>query len=104
GALAINATHEAAAVIFLFLVGELLEGVAAGKARDSIKSLAGLVPKTALLEEDGIVREVQAETLTIGSVVLVRPGDRVSADGIIMSGKGFVDEAPITGESVPVWK
>lgn len=104
GALAINATEEAAAVVFLFLVGELLEGVAAGKARDSIKSLAALVPKTALLEEMGQMREVKAETLAIGSVILVRPGDRISADGVILSGQSAVDEAPVTGESVPVIK
>lgn len=104
GALAINATEEAAAVVFLFLVGELLEGVAAGKARDSIKSLSALVPKTALLEEAGKTREVPAETLQIGATILVRPGDRISADGIILSGESAINEAPVTGESVPVQK
>lgn len=104
GALVINATEEAAAVVFLFLVGELLEGVAAGKARDSITSLAALVPKTALVEVDGKTRETPAERLVVGSVILVRPGDRISADGVILSGESAVDEAPVTGESVPVTK
>lgn len=104
GALAINATEEAAAVVFLFLVGELLEGVAAGKARDSIKSLAALVPKTALLEEAGKTSEVPAESLEIGDIILVRPGDRISADGVIVSGESAINEAPVTGESVPVQK
>ncbi|MDD1498045.1 heavy metal translocating P-type ATPase [Agrobacterium sp. CNPSo 3708] len=104
GALAINATEEAAAVVFLFLVGELLEGVAAGKARDSIKSLAALVPKTALLEEAGKTSEVPAESLEIGAIILVRPGDRISADGVIVSGESAINEAPVTGESVPVQK
>lgn len=104
GALAINATEEAAAVVFLFLVGELLEGVAAGKARDSIKSLAALVPKTALLEKAGKTSEVPAESLQIGSIILVRPGDRISADGVIVSGESAINEAPVTGESVPVQK
>ncbi len=104
GALAINATEEAAAVVFLFLVGELLEGVAAGKARDSIKSLAALVPKTALLEEAGKTSEVPAESLQIGSIILVRPGDRISADGVIVSGESAINEAPVTGESVPTQK
>ncbi|MDQ1183679.1 heavy metal translocating P-type ATPase [Agrobacterium larrymoorei] len=104
GALAIRATEEAAAVVFLFLVGELLEGVAAGKARDSIKSLSALVPKTALLEEAGKTREVPAESLEIGAIILVRPGDRVSADGVIVSGESAINEAPVTGESVPVQK
>lgn len=104
GALVINATEEAAAVVFLFLVGELLEGVAAGKARDSIKSLAALVPKTAFVEEAGKTREVPAESLALGAVILVRPGDRISADGVILSGESAIDEAPVTGESVPVHK
>ncbi len=104
GALVINATEEAAAVVFLFLVGELLEGVAAGKARDSIKALAALVPKVALLEEAGKIREVPAESLQVGSTILVRPGDRISADGLIVEGESAIDEAPVTGESVPVRK
>jgi copper-(or silver)-translocating P-type ATPase/heavy metal-(Cd/Co/Hg/Pb/Zn)-translocating P-type ATPase len=104
GALFIDATEEAAMVVFLFLVGELLEGVAAGRARDSIRALSGLVPKTALLEENGKTREVPAETLAVGSVILVRPGDRISADGVILSGESAIDEAPVSGESVPVRK
>lgn len=104
GALAINATEESAAVVFLFLVGELLEGVAAGKARDSIKSLAALVPKTALLEDAGKTSEVPAESLQTGAIILVRPGDRISADGVIVSGESAINEAPVTGESVPVQK
>lgn len=104
GAVAINAAEEAAAVVFLFLVGELLEGVAAGRARASIQSLTALVPKSALLEENGATREVPAETLAVGAIILVRPGDRISADGIIVSGESAIDEAPVTGESVPVRK
>ncbi|WP_440982486.1 heavy metal translocating P-type ATPase [Shinella sumterensis] len=104
GAVVINATEEAAMVVFLFLVGELLEGVAAGKARDSIRSLSTLVPKTALLEEDGRTKEVPAEALPVGAVILVRPGDRISADGTIIEGESAIDEAPVTGESTPVRK
>ena len=104
GALFIGAAEEAALVVFLFAVGEVLEGVAAGKARDGIRALAALVPKTALLEVDGKVREVPAETLEIGQTVLVRPGDRIPADGEIVEGTGGVDESPVTGESVPVAK
>jgi len=104
GAVIIDASEEAAAVVFLFLVGELLEGVAAGKARDSIRSLSALVPKTALLEEDGRTSEVPAESLAVGAVILVRPGDRISADGTIVEGESAIDEAPVTGESTPVRK
>ena len=104
GAVIINAGEEAATVVFLFLVGELLEGVAAGKARQSIQSLAALVPKNALLEDNGQTREVPAESLAVGAIIMVRPGDRISADGIIVSGESAIDEAPVTGESTPVRK
>ncbi|RUM97079.1 cadmium-translocating P-type ATPase [Pseudaminobacter arsenicus] len=101
GAVIIGASEEAAVVVFLFLVGELLEGVAAGRARASIKALAALMPRTALLETGGTVHEVPATSLPIGSVILVRPGDRIPADGTIISGQSSVDESPLTGESVP---
>jgi len=101
GALFIGAIEEAAVVVFLFAVGEVLEGIAANKARSGIRALAALVPKTAWLDEGGNVREVQAEELRIGQTVLVRPGDRVPADGTVIDGHSGVDESPITGESVP---
>ena len=104
GAVIINAGEEAATVVFLFLIGELLEGVAAGKARASIQSLTALVPKTVLLEENGQTREVPAETVPVGAIILVRPGDRISADGVIVSGESAINESPVTGESVPVRK
>lgn len=101
GAVIINAAEEAAVVVFLFLVGELLEGIATGRARASIRALATLMPKTALLEVDGATRTVPADSLTLNAVVLVRPGDRVPADGEVLSGESAIDEAPVTGESVP---
>ncbi len=104
GAVIIGAGEEAAVVVFLFLIGELLEGLAAGKARAGIQSLTDLVPKTALLEQDGETREIRAENLAIGSMILVRPGDRISADGVILSGESAIDQAPVTGESTPVRK
>jgi Zn2+/Cd2+-exporting ATPase len=101
GALFIGAAEEAALVVFLFAVGEVLEGVASKKARDGIRALAYLVPKTALLVEGTGTREVAAETLEIGQTVLARPGDRIPADGEIVEGTSGVDESPVTGESVP---
>ena len=102
GALAIGATEEAAVVVFLFCVGEVLEGVAAEQARAGIKALAALVPKTALVEDAaGQITEVQAGALALGQTVLVRPGDRIPADGVVLSGRSSVDESPITGESMP---
>jgi Cd2+/Zn2+-exporting ATPase len=104
GAVIIGAAEEAAAVVFLFLVGELLEGVAARRARASIQGLAALVPKTALVERNGAVDEVPADSLSVGMTILVRPGDRIAADGRIVDGDSAIDEAPVTGESVPVRK
>ena len=102
GALFIGAAEEAALVVFLFAVGEVLEGVAADRARASIRALAELVPKSALLEENGATREVDAATLQIGQVILARPGDRIAADGEIIDGTSGIDESPVTGESMPV--
>uniref|UniRef100_UPI0035C83187 heavy metal translocating P-type ATPase n=1 Tax=Palleronia sp. TaxID=1940284 RepID=UPI0035C83187 len=104
GALVIGAAEEAALVVFLFAVGEMLEGVAANRARNGIRALSRLVPKTALLETGGRTREVPAESLKIGQIVLVRPGDRVPADGEVINGTSGVDESPVTGESVPSLK
>ena len=104
GAVFIGATEEAATVVLLFLVGELLEGVAASRARASIKGLADLVPKTALLVEGDDVREIPAVELALKAIVLVRPGDRIPADGEIVDGSSAIDEAPVTGESVPKTK
>ncbi|WP_353040155.1 heavy metal translocating P-type ATPase [Mesorhizobium sp. M1423] len=104
GAVIIGAGEEAATVVFLFLIGELLEGVAAGKGRSSIQALTTLVPKTALVEEDGRSREVPAESLAVGDIILVRPGDRIPADGEITEGDSAIDESPVSGESVPVGK
>ena len=103
GAVAIGAAEEAAVVVLLFAVGELLEGVAAGRARAGIRALADLMPRTARVERDGgAVMEVSAASLAVGDVVQVRPGDRVPCDGLVLEGQSAVDESPVTGESVPV--
>ncbi|MCK1595305.1 cadmium-translocating P-type ATPase [Bradyrhizobium sp. 164] len=104
GAIAIGAAEEAAVVIFLFAIGEFLETVAAGRARSGIKALINLVPRTARIEEAGQIREVAVERLRVGNIVMVRPGDRVPSDGQVVEGQSEVDQAPVTGESVPVSK
>lgn len=104
GAVLIGASEEAATVVLLFLVGELLEGVAAARARASIQSLADLVPKTALVERNGRTEETTAASLVVGDVIVVRPGDRIPADGEIVDGSSDIDEAPVTGESTPKHK
>ena len=104
GALAIGEAEEAAVVIFLFAVGELLETVAAGRARAGIEALIDLVPRVAFRERGGEVEQVAAADLAVGDIVVVRPGDRVPSDGEVIAGASDVDEAPVTGESVPVLK
>ncbi|HEY9346641.1 MAG TPA: cation transporter, partial [Inquilinus sp.] len=93
GAIAIGAASEAAVVVFLFAVGELLETVAAGRARQGIKALVSLVPRTAQREATGVLATVAVNELAIGDIVLVRPGDRVPADGEIVDGASELDEA-----------
>lgn len=104
GAIAIGAAEEAAVVVFLFAIGELLESVAAGRARAGIEALVKLIPRVARLEQGGQLIEVPVERLAIGDVVIVRPGDRVPSDGEVIDGISEVDEAPVTGESMPVNK
>ncbi|WGI24570.1 heavy metal translocating P-type ATPase [Halomonas alkaliantarctica] len=101
GALAINAAAEAAVVVFLFAVGEMLEGVAAAQARRSISALSKLTPSIARLLEHGEIREIAAASLQPGQRVQVRPGDRLPCDGQIIAGHSSIDESPVNGESVP---
>ncbi|HWL84119.1 MAG TPA: heavy metal translocating P-type ATPase [Roseomonas sp.] len=103
GAAVIGAAEEAAVVVLLFAIGELLENVAAGRARAGIKALGQLMPRTALrLRADGTTEPVPSASLAVGDLVLVRPGDRVPCDGTIEEGQSALDESPVTGESVPV--
>jgi len=112
GAILIDAAPESSVVVFFFAVGELLEGVAAGRARAGIKALANLAPKTALVvHEEGHgdgqglhTHEVPASELKVGQTVQVQPGGRVPADGTILTGQSSLDDSPVTGESVPVNK
>jgi Zn2+/Cd2+-exporting ATPase len=108
GALFIGATGEGAAVIVLFTLGEGLERYSAARARDSLRGLLALQPQTATLLErhDGHThtRQVPAAMLAPGNLILVRPGERVAADGIVRSGRSSVNQAAVTGESTPVEK
>ncbi|MGD1991885.1 MAG: cation-translocating P-type ATPase [Anaerolineae bacterium] len=105
GAGAIGEWGEAAVVVVLFSLGEALEGFAAEQARGALEGLLDLAPRTALrITGDGETEEVPVEDLAVGDRVLVRPGDRISVDGVVQSGRSAVDQSPITGESVPVEK
>lgn len=104
GALGIGETAEAAVVVFLFAVGELLEGIAVGRARSGIKALTRLAPRTARVLKKGQVFELPVEALKVGALIRVQAGDRVPADGTITAGRSHLDDSPVTGESVPVGK
>jgi len=101
GAVVIGAAAEAAIVVLLFAVGEMLENVAAGQARSGIKALADLIPRTARVERGAVV-ELPADRLGLGDIVQARPSDRILCDGVIVEGQSALDESPVTGESVPV--
>lgn len=103
GAAALGDVAEGALLLFLFGVGHALEGYAMGRARRAIEALAELTPKTALVRRDGVVELAVAE-LRVGDTVLVRPNSRIAADGFVVAGLSSVDEAPVTGESMPVDK
>lgn len=104
-AAAVGAPFEGAVLLTLFSVSTTLEQQALGRARRAVESLMALRPETALRKKaDGTVAEVPAIELEVGDVVVLRPGARVPADGIISSGRGSLDEASITGESMPVAK
>lgn len=105
GAMAIGEWAEAAIVVVLFSLGEALERYAAERARGALEGLLDLVPPVALrLSANGESEEVPVEQLLPGDMVLVRPGDRVSVDGVVRAGESAIDQAAITGESVPVDK
>ena len=104
-AAAVGAPLEGAVLLTLFSVAETLEHRALGRARNAIEALMALRPETGLRKSaSGDVEEVMAETLMVGDIVVLRPGARVPTDGTITLGHGGLDEANITGESMPVSK
>ncbi len=95
---------EGALLLFLFSLGHALEHYAMGRARKSIAALADLAPKTALLKKGGKTQEVSIDALAVGDIIVVKPNSKISADGVVVDGSSSVNQAPITGESVPVDK
>lgn len=104
GAFLIGHGEEGAAVIFLFYIAEFLEDYAAERARKSVGSLLKLAPETATIRKDGKEVEVHVHEVNIGDILIVKPGDRVPLDGTVIKGTSSVNQAPITGESMPVPK
>jgi Cd2+/Zn2+-exporting ATPase len=104
GAAALGAWAEGALLLFLFSLGHALEHYAMGRAKRAIEALADLAPQTALVRRDGEQREIPVAELAIGDTVIVKPDERIAADGFIVIGASSINQAPITGESVPVDK
>jgi len=105
GAIVLGQWPEAAMVMVLFTIAELIEAKSLDRARNAIEGLMKLAPETATVQQaDGTWLELAANTITVGSVVRVKPGERIGLDGEIVRGNSSVNQAPITGESLPVDK
>ncbi len=104
GAATLGEWAEGALLLFLFSLGHALEHYAMGRAKRAIEALAELAPQTALVRRDGQTADLPVEQLRLGDVVIVKPNERIPADGFVLKGESSVNQAPITGESVPVDK
>ncbi|NLC38431.1 MAG: cadmium-translocating P-type ATPase, partial [Clostridia bacterium] len=104
GAIAIGEWEEAVAVVFLFSLGNTLEAYTMERTRRSIRRLTELAPQVALVRKNGEEREVSVEEVQLGDIVIVRPGARIPVDGVVVLGSSAVNQAAITGESIPVFK
>jgi Cd2+/Zn2+-exporting ATPase len=105
GAALVGEFAEGALLLFLFSLGHGLEHLALDRARSAVTALARLAPKRARVRRpDGSEHEIAAERIEIGDIVVVRPGERIAADGVVTEGRSGVDQSPITGESMPVDK
>lgn len=106
GAMVIDEWFEAGTVAFLFSLSLLLESWSVGRARQAIRGLVNLAPATAryICEHHGGIEEKPVDQVPLGAIVIVRPGERISLDGVVTKGRTSVNQAPITGESIPVEK
>src|SRR5690606_2580538 len=105
GAIGHHVYFETSAVILtLITLGKLLEARAKGRTSEAIKKLMGLAPRTATLLRGTEEVEVPVDELVVGDIVVVRPGERVPVDGVVIEGRSSVDESMLTGESLPVSK
>lgn len=101
GAFAIKKFPEAVAVMLFFKVGELFQDIALNRSRKSIKSLMEIRPDYANLKIDGETKKIDPDEVNVGDVIMVKPGERIPLDGIVLDGSSLVDTSALTGESVP---
>ena len=104
GAVLVGAPFEGAMLLFLFSLSNVLQAYALGRTRNAIKSLMKLRPDTALLKRDGTTVLTPIEQLVVGDHIVVRPGERVPLDGLVVEGESAIDQSTLTGESMPVTK
>ena len=100
-AFGIGEYSEACAVMIFYQVGELFESLAVGKSRASITAMMSIAPESANVERDGKIEEVDPDEVEVGEIILIRPGEKVPLDGIVLEGSSFLDTAALTGEPVP---
>lgn len=101
GAFVVSEYIEAVAVMLFYQVGELFQSYAVGKSRESITALMDICPEYANLEVDGLIEEVDPDDVEMDSIILIKPGEKVPLDGVVIEGESFVDTSALTGESVP---
>jgi len=104
GAAVLGELAEGALLLALFSIGHALEGYAMGRARRAIQALGELAPTTAIVRRDGTEQEIPVEELRIGDTVIIKPNTRIPSDGLVTVGRSSVDQAAVTGESIPVDK
>lgn len=96
--------ETAGVILALILLGKTLEAISKGKTSDAIKKLIGLAPKTATVIQNGVELQLPVEEIEVGDLLMVRPGEKIAVDGIVIEGYSSVDESMLTGESMPVDK
>lgn len=101
GAFGVREYSEAVAVMLFYQVGELFQGYAVGKSRQSISDMMDICPEYANIEVDGKLTQVDPDDVEVGSIIVIKPGERIPLDGVVVEGESFVDTAALTGESVP---
>lgn len=101
GAFGVKEYSEAVAVMLFYQVGELFQGYAVGKSRQSIANMMDICPEYANIEVDGKLTQVDPDDVEVGSIIVIKPGERIPLDGVVVEGESFIDTAALTGESVP---
>ena len=104
GAAILGEWGEAASVVFLFALAQLLEARAMDRARGAIRGLMELAPAEAVVRRNGVTATIPVDTVVIGDIVVVRPGEKIPLDGQVAGGQSHVNQAPVTGESLPIEK